>query len=101
LIDDRQYQGGYRKLIDEMTPHVARLKAKHAWRNPKHYTIADNPTPRPAILDVLLGHLQRNAELRKAVLTKEHLATGGVVPREIVADALDLMAAEQEGLDSR
>jgi hypothetical protein len=24
-----------------------------------------------------------------------------VVPREIVADALDLMAAEQEGLDSR
>lgn len=41
LTDDRQFPGGYRKLIDDMTPHVARLKKKHAGRDPKHYTIAD------------------------------------------------------------
>lgn len=39
LRDDRQYPGGYRKLVEEMTPHVARLKAKHAGKNPRHYTI--------------------------------------------------------------
>lgn len=41
LIDDRQYPGGYRALVEEMTPHVQRLKDKHADKNPKHYTIAD------------------------------------------------------------
>ena len=39
--DDRMVQGGYRALIDAMTPHVARLKEKHAAHNPHHYTIAD------------------------------------------------------------
>lgn len=42
LNDDRQTPGGYRKLVTEMTPHVARLKALHAGKSPKHYTIADN-----------------------------------------------------------
>lgn len=41
LTDDRMYPGGYRALIDEMTPHVARLKAKHAGKDPHHYTIQD------------------------------------------------------------
>jgi mutator protein MutT len=41
LVDDRQYPGGYAKLVEELTPHVARLKAKHADKHPKHYTIAD------------------------------------------------------------
>jgi hypothetical protein len=41
LVDDRQYPGGYAKLVEEMTPHVARLKAKHAGKSPRHYTIAD------------------------------------------------------------
>lgn len=41
LIDDSQYPGGYRALLDEMTPEVARLKEKHADKNPKHYTIKD------------------------------------------------------------
>lgn len=41
LTDDRQYPGGYRKLVDELTPEVARLKEKHADKNPKHYTITD------------------------------------------------------------
>lgn len=43
LTDDRQYRGGYRALVTELTPHVARLKALHSGRRPKHYTIADNP----------------------------------------------------------
>jgi hypothetical protein len=41
MNDDRMIQGGYRGLIDEMTPEVSRLKAKHKDRNPKHYTISD------------------------------------------------------------
>lgn len=44
LEDDRNYRGaGYRALVEELTPHVARLKALHADRDPKHWTIADNP----------------------------------------------------------
>jgi hypothetical protein len=38
LTDDRQFPGGYRTLVDSLTPEVARLKAKHAERSPKHYT---------------------------------------------------------------
>ena len=42
LTDDRMIKGGYRTLIDAMTPHVARLKALHADEHPRHYTIADD-----------------------------------------------------------
>lgn len=42
LTDDRQVQGGYRALLSEMTPHVARLKTLHSDKEPKHYTISDN-----------------------------------------------------------
>lgn len=42
LNDDRNVRGGYRGLIDKLTPHVKRLKALHASKSPKHYTIADN-----------------------------------------------------------
>ncbi len=42
LNDDRAYNGaGYRALVEELTPHVARLKAKHADKTPRHYTVAD------------------------------------------------------------
>jgi hypothetical protein len=39
LTDDRMTPGGYRAHVNAMTPHVARLKALHAGKNPKHYTI--------------------------------------------------------------
>jgi hypothetical protein len=43
LIDDRAFNGGgYRRLVEALTPHVARLKEMHADKNPKHYTIADS-----------------------------------------------------------
>jgi hypothetical protein len=42
LNDDRMVAGGYRKLVDALTPHVKRLKEHHKDRDPKHYTIADN-----------------------------------------------------------
>jgi hypothetical protein len=42
LNDDRQFAGGYRKLVDGLTPHVARLKAIHSGKDPKHYTIRDS-----------------------------------------------------------
>lgn len=41
LNDDRMTPGGYRRLVDELTPHVARLNARHADKSPKHYTLAD------------------------------------------------------------
>lgn len=43
LNDDRHYPGGYNKMIEVITPEVARIKAKYADRKPKHYTIADTP----------------------------------------------------------
>lgn len=42
LNDDRAVEGGYRALVDRLTPHVARLKALHADKSPYHYTIADS-----------------------------------------------------------
>lgn len=42
LTDDRMIRGGYRKYINELTPHVKRLKEKYADKNPKHYTIEDS-----------------------------------------------------------
>lgn len=42
LHDDRNIEGGYRKFIDELTPHVARLKKLHENCKPKHYTIEDS-----------------------------------------------------------
>jgi len=45
LTDDRQIQGGYRKLVGQLTPHVGRLKELHADKSPKHYTIKDRPQP--------------------------------------------------------
>lgn len=38
LRDDRQYPGGYARLARELTPHVERLRALHAGKNPTHYT---------------------------------------------------------------
>ena len=43
LVDDRQYAGaGYRALVEQLTPHVDRLKVMFADKSPKHFTIADN-----------------------------------------------------------
>lgn len=41
FIDDRQYPGGFVALLKEMTPHVKRLKEKHANKDPHHFTIQD------------------------------------------------------------
>jgi mutator protein MutT len=41
LIDDRQFPGGYRSLVGELTPHVERLKKLHEGKSPKHYAISD------------------------------------------------------------
>lgn len=39
LNDDRMHPGGYRALINSLTPHVARLKTVHEGKSPTHYTI--------------------------------------------------------------
>lgn len=41
LNDDRQYPGGYRALLAQMTPHVERIKQLHRDREPVHFTIAN------------------------------------------------------------
>jgi len=41
LKDDRMYPTNFRQQVDELTKHVARLKALHADKNPKHWTIQD------------------------------------------------------------
>lgn len=38
LEDDRMIQGGYRRLVEQLTPEVARLKELHSDKSPKHYT---------------------------------------------------------------
>jgi len=52
LNDDRMVQGGFEKLLAELTPHVARLKEMHKDKSPKHYTIADNQEPAPDDFDL-------------------------------------------------
>lgn len=41
LEHDEQFPGGYRELVGDLTPHVRRLKQKHADKSPKHYSAAD------------------------------------------------------------
>lgn len=44
MNDDRLYPGGTLNVIRNMTPHVARIKAKYAEESPKHWTILDTET---------------------------------------------------------
>jgi len=41
MVDDRQFPGGYQKLVDDLTPLVKELKERHEGKDPHHYTIAD------------------------------------------------------------
>jgi hypothetical protein len=41
LNDDRNYPGGYRSLVEELTPLVKQIKERHADKSPRHWTIAD------------------------------------------------------------
>ena len=42
LTDDRPMSSGaFRRMVDELTPHVARLTTKHADKSPHHYLIGD------------------------------------------------------------
>jgi len=45
LIDDRNYPGGYSELVEQLSPHVARLQALCAdVKAPHHWTIEDGTT---------------------------------------------------------
>jgi len=41
LTDDSNFPGGYVTAVDELTPHVKRLKEVHKDKHPHHYTRAD------------------------------------------------------------
>lgn len=47
LNDDRNIRGGYLQLLEDLTPHVKRLKASHAGKHPHHYTIQDSGEESP------------------------------------------------------
>jgi hypothetical protein len=49
LNDDRSYKTNYRKMVDELTPHVARLKEMFKGYNPKHFSIKDNVKQEPPL----------------------------------------------------
>lgn len=43
LVDDRAFNGGgYRHLVDQLTPHAERMRELYAGHSPRHYTIADS-----------------------------------------------------------
>jgi hypothetical protein len=42
MVDDRALKGGYQELVEKWTPLVKEIKARHADKNPRHYSIADN-----------------------------------------------------------
>jgi hypothetical protein len=42
LIDDRNFRGGYLQAVADLTRRVAEIKARHADKSPRHFTIADN-----------------------------------------------------------
>lgn len=84
LVDDRQVPGGYRPLIEKLTPHVQRLQALHADRAPKHFTISD-VTARP---EVAVGTAAQGAEealntflVSTDYLQNENTGHGHVFPR--------------------
>jgi hypothetical protein len=53
LVDDRQTPGGYRPLVDGMTPDVKRLKALREGHSPTHYTINTPTEPKFDVLDYI------------------------------------------------
>lgn len=42
MTDDRKLRGGYKELVERLTPMVKEIKARHADKSPRHYSIADN-----------------------------------------------------------
>ena len=43
LVDDRKINGNAREFVTKMTPMVGVLQERHKDKNPKHFSIADNP----------------------------------------------------------
>jgi hypothetical protein len=41
LRDDRNYPGGYREMMERLTPIVSKLRKRHADKSPHDWTIAD------------------------------------------------------------
>lgn len=82
LIDDRNFTPGvqgYRAYVERFTPEVARLKELFKDRNPKHYTIADNPITAWPFGDGL-GFPEVNAAIKRSS-TKTATAKKAAKPR--------------------
>lgn len=79
LIDDRAYNGGgYRAAVADATAHVGRLQEKHAGRDPRHFTIADD-----------IEQLRDEVERREAIQAIEEAGQPGIPAVEPVGTTVD------------
>lgn len=82
MNDDRQTAGGHRALLDSLTPHVARVKARYADREaPKHYTIEDMVQAQTEALVTDLRNLADETEALRAEQQQPAFAPGMLVRR--------------------
>jgi hypothetical protein len=64
LVNDGNYQPGdrgYRQVVDELTPAVAQLKARHSGKNPKHWTALDSARPEGQTMPGSTGEVDQDS----------------------------------------
>lgn len=85
LNDDRAYPGGYAGLPQRFESLVAELRAKHADKDPQHYTIMEAPV-------MSAGTTSAVEEMAKALYT--HIPGSGMRPNETLSEYTERLRQE-------